>query len=125
MPRRRILVVEDNTDLRRMFRAGLALAGFDVEEAGDGLEALRLVENRVPDLVVLDLILRSLDGVSVRQELAARTITSRIPVVIVTGSSIDTGSLDVACVLRKPVMPDELVKTVERCLSRAVPTSGV
>lgn len=123
MPRQRILVVEDNVDLRRMFRAGLALAGFDVDEAGDGIEALHLVENRQPDLVVLDLILRSLDGVSVQQELAASSATSQIPVVIVTGSSIDTDPLDVACVLHKPVMPDDLVKTVQRCLSR--PPTGV
>jgi DNA-binding response OmpR family regulator len=119
------LVVEDNTDLRRMFRAALALAGYDVEEAGDGLEALHLVENRTPDLVVLDLILHSLDGVSVQQELAARHTTSQIPVVIVTGSNIDTGPLGVACVLRKPVMPDELVNTVKRCISKSAAASDV
>jgi DNA-binding response OmpR family regulator len=124
MRHKRILIVEDNTDLRRMFRTALSLAGYDVEEAGDGLDALRLVENRIPDLVVLDLVLHSLDGVSVRQELAAATDTSHIPVIIVTGSSIDTDRLDAACVLRKPVMPDELVQTVRRCLSQAAPASS-
>jgi DNA-binding response OmpR family regulator len=124
MQHQRILVVEDNTDLRRMFRMALALAGYDVEEAGDGLDALRLVESRAPDLVVLDLVLHFLDGVSVRQELAACPVTSQIPVVIVTGSSIDTDPLDVACVLRKPVMPDELVNTVRRCLAQGAPASG-
>jgi DNA-binding response OmpR family regulator len=119
----RILIVEDNTDLRRMFRMALSLAGFDVEEAADGLDALHVIESRVPDLVVLDLVLQSLDGVSVRQELAAGTVTSHIPVVVVTGSDIDTGPLDVACVLRKPVMPDELVQTVRRCLSQAASAS--
>jgi CheY-like chemotaxis protein len=123
MQHQRILVVEDNTDLRRMFRMALALAGYDVEEAGDGLDALRLVESRAPDLVVLDLVLHSLDGVSVQQELAARPVTSQIPIVIVTGSSIDTDPLDVACVLRKPVMPDELINTVRRCLARGAPAS--
>ena len=102
MQHQRILVVEDNTDLRRMFRMALALAGYDVEEAGDGLDALRLVENHAPDLVVLDLVLHSLDGVSVQQELAARPVTSQIPIVIVTGSTIDTDPR-VACVLHKPV----------------------
>ena len=121
---KRILIVEDNADLRRLFRTVLSLAGFDVEEAGDGLEALQLIENQPPDLVVLDLILRALDGVSVQQELAARAITSRIPIVIVTGSDIDTAALDVACVLRKPVMPDELVTTVKRCLRAGAPAAG-
>ena len=120
----RILIVEDNADLRRLFRTALSLAGYDVEEASDGVEALRLIENRLPDLVVLDLILRSLDGVSVQQDLASRALTSRIPIVIVTGSDIGTGDMHVACVLRKPVMPDELVRTVRHCLRAGMPAAG-
>jgi DNA-binding response OmpR family regulator len=116
MPQKRILIVEDNSDLRRMFKTALSLAGFDVDEAGDGLEALRVVEERRPDLVVLDLVLRALDGLSVQQELAARAATANIPIVIVTGSTIDTDNVEVACVLRKPVMPDELIRTVRQCL---------
>ena len=121
MRTKRILIVEDDADLRRMFRMALIVAGFDVEEAGDGVEALRLVENRTPDLVVLDLVLRALDGLSVQQELAARAVTRHIPVVIVTGSTLEAGGLNVACVLRKPVMPDELVQTVSMCLAAGAP----
>jgi DNA-binding response OmpR family regulator len=114
--RKRLLVVEDNIDLRRLFRTALSMAGYDVDEAADGLEALRMIENRAPDLVVLDLMLHALDGVSVQQELAARAITANIPVVIVTGSDIDVVGANVACVLRKPVLPDKLVRTVRTCL---------
>jgi DNA-binding response OmpR family regulator len=121
MGTKRILIVEDDADLRRMFRMALIVAGYDVEEAGDGIEALQLVENRTPDLVVLDLILRALDGLSVQQELAARALTQHIPVVIVTGSTLEPGGLNVACVLRKPVMPDELVHTVGVCLASGSP----
>lgn len=124
MPRKRILIVEDDADVRRMFRTALSMAGYDVEEAGDGVDALRLIDNHIPDLIVLDLVLRALDGVSVRQELAARAITSRIPIVIVTGSTIDTDALHVACVLRKPVMPDDLVRAVARCLVHGAPAAG-
>lgn len=120
----RLLVVEDNSDLRRLFRTALSLAGYDVDEAADGLEALRMIENRAPDLVVLDLMLHSLDGQSVQQELAARAITSNIPIVIVTGSDIDVAGANVACVLRKPVLPDNLVRTVRQCLIRGA-ASGV
>jgi CheY-like chemotaxis protein len=121
---KRILIVDDDADLRRMFRTVLSMAGYDVAEAGDGVEALRLVENQAPDLIVLDLILRALDGVSVQQELAARSFTARIPIVVVTGSTIDTTDLNVACVLHKPVMPDELVKTVQQCLAVAANAAG-
>jgi two-component system phosphate regulon response regulator PhoB len=117
MHRKRILIVEDDADLRRMFRTVLSMSGYDVEEAGDGVEALQLIENRLPDLIVLDLVLRALDGVSVQQDLASRAHTRRIPIVVVTGSTIDTTSLDVACVLNKPIMPDELVRTVKQCLT--------
>jgi DNA-binding response OmpR family regulator len=124
MRAKRILIVEDDVPLRRMFRTALALAGFEVEEAGDGVEALHLVENRAPDLVVLDLMLRSLDGVSVQQELAARAATAHIPIVIVTGSTLDTTALPVKCVLHKPVMPDDLVRTVQECLVSGAPVAG-
>ena len=124
MRSKRILIVEDDADLRRLFRMSLIVAGYDVEEAGDGVEALQLVENRTPDLVVLDLVLRALDGLSVQQELAARALTQHIPVVIVTGSTLEPGGLNVACVLRKPVMPDELVQTVSMCLAFGTPGAG-
>lgn len=121
---KRILVVEDNADLRRLFRTALTMAGFDVDEAADGLDALRIIESRVPDLVVLDLMLRSLDGVSVQQELAARAITREIPIVVVTGSSLDVSGVNVSCVLRKPIMPDQLVETVRHCIVRGVSGAG-
>lgn len=124
MRQKRVLIVEDDADLRRMFRTSLALAGYDVDEAGDGVDALRIVEDRLPDLIVLDLVLRALDGISVQQELAARAITRQIPIVIVTGSTIATHGLPVACVLKKPVMPDELVRTVQQCMAHGAPASG-
>jgi CheY-like chemotaxis protein len=121
---KRILIVEDDIDLRRVFRTALVIAGYEVEEAGDGYAALRQVDNHPPDLVVLDLLLRVIDGLSVQQELASHAPTSRIPVVIVTGSTLDTSDLAVACVLRKPVRPDDLVRTVKHCLRAAVPAAG-
>lgn len=101
-----------------MFRMALSLAGYEVEEASDGLDALHLIDSQPPDLVVLDLMLRALDGVSVQQELAGRALTRNIPIVIVTGSDIDVEGVNVACLLRKPVMPDQLIKTVKTCLTR-------
>lgn len=122
---KRILVVEDNADLRRLFRTALSLAGFVVDEAADGLDALRIIENRAPDLVVLDLMLQSLDGRSVQQELAAGALTRDIPIVVVTGSTLDVAGVNISCVLRKPVMPDQLVETVRRCIVRGISGAGV
>lgn len=100
------------------------MAGYQVDEAADGLDALRIIENRVPDLVVLDLMLQTLDGQSVQQELAARALTRNIPIVVVTGSSMEIAGVNVSCVLRKPIMPDQLVETVRHCIVRGVSGAG-
>lgn len=117
--RKTILIVEDDDELRRMFKTSLLLEGFNVREAGDGLEALTQIDREPPDLVILDIMLPTLNGVAVRQEIAAHVLTRQIPVVIVTGSAMDVDHLDVECVLRKPVPPEQLVAAVRRCFARS------
>lgn len=116
-----IMVVEDDADLRMLWRTALRLQSFDVVEAVDGLDALRALDQGPPDLVVLDLALPGIGGESVRQEIAAQTLTRDIPVVIVTASTEDLSHLNVSCILRKPVTPDELVQAVRRCLPLDAP----
>ena len=118
MPQPRILVVEDDHDLRRLFRLALSMEGYLVEEVPDGIDALHSIDNNPPDLVVLDLHLLVLDGASVQQELAARAITRDIPIVVVTGSNTPVSGPNVACLLRKPVSPDRLINVVRQCLAR-------
>ncbi len=118
-----MLVVEDDFALRRMYRTALALAGFEVIEADDGLSALHVLEQRKADIVVLDLMLPKLDGLTVQQEIAAQAQTRDIPIVIVTGSSLPLDDVNVPCILRKPVPPDDLVVAVRRCLASGA--SGV
>lgn len=112
-----ILIVEDDGDLRHMFADALKFSGFSVQEAANGLEALRMIEDDPPDLVVLDVVLPVLDGLSVRDEILAHARTRDIPIVVVTGSVDEPGKkLRADCVLRKPVAPDTLVATVRKCL---------
>jgi CheY-like chemotaxis protein len=119
-----ILIVEDDEPLRLMWRTALRLEGFEVVEAGDGLDALKLVEATPPDLVLLDLGLPHVDGVSVRRDLAAQFFSRNIPIVVVTGSSEDLAYLDVDCVLRKPVSVDQVVRAVQHCIPLTVPSLG-
>lgn len=118
--KRTIVVVEDDEDLRRLYRATLSAAGYAVVALADGIDALRYLDlAHAPDAVVLDLELPRLGGHDVRRELAAHAPTSRIPVIVVTGS--DTAGLnedDFACILRKPIRPDELVRAIDDCLRR-------
>jgi DNA-binding response OmpR family regulator len=115
--RQTILIVEDDEDLRHLFRTALALAGYDVIEAGDGMEALRWIDQSPPDLVILDLLLPRISGLVVQQEIAAQAVTRQIPIVVITGSTMAADNLDVACFLRKPVSPEQLVETVHSCLA--------
>ena len=118
-----VLVVEDDPDLRRMFRMALGFAGYRVIEAADGLNALRLLDVEQPTAVVLDLGLPLVSGQTVRAEIAAHAHTRDIPVVIVTGQRGDHSKLDAACVLRKPLSPDRLVETVRSCIASGGPAS--
>lgn len=111
-----ILVVEDSPDLRHLFSTYLRLAGYTVEAVGDGLAALRRIEQAPPHLLVLDLGLPYLRGEDVASELAAQAHTREIPVVIVTGEPRAIAPASAACVLMKPVNPADLVITVKRCL---------
>ena len=83
-----------------------------------------MIENRPPDLVVLDLMLHRLDGMSVQQELAARAITQQHPDRDRDRIRSSSRRRQRGCVLRKPVMPDKLVRTVKHCLVRGA-ASGV
>ncbi len=112
-----VLVVEDDIDLRHVFANALRFAGFVVREASDGLQALHMIEGNPPNLIVLDLYLPMLDGLSVRDEVRANKETRGTRILIVTGSPEDFGPrLRGDFVLRKPVTPDHLVAAVRHCL---------
>ena len=74
------------------------------------------MELHTPDAVVLDPMLPGIDGFAV-YERAATAASGPIPVVIVTGSSLDVSGIKPACVLRKPVSPESVVRAVEKCVS--------
>ena len=115
---RKVLVVEDDDDLRRLYRSWLTLADFSVREARGGFEALRLMDHDPPDIVVLDLMMPGVDGYAVRLELEAHAHTRSIPIVVVTAAPpADPGVLNVRCVLVKPVLAIDLVAAVKRCLA--------
>lgn len=80
-----ILVVDDTRSMRKMVAAVLAAAGYSVEEAGDGLEALALARERVFDLVVTDQNMPRMDGVSLIREL--RSLASYDPVALLVLST--------------------------------------
>lgn len=112
----RILIVEDERSVRQLYRAALTLAGFTVDTAEDGLSALRKIDDERPDLIVLDLHLPRLDGLTVLSELRANSHTWSIPVVVVTGTDNEHALRHASAVLRKPCEPEALLAVIERHL---------
>ncbi len=86
-----ILVVEDEIDLQQVLHFNLTNAGHNVMTAGTGAEALRLVNERRPDLVLLDIMLPDITGLDVCRQIKAQETSRRIPVMMLTarGEEID------------------------------------
>jgi type II secretory ATPase GspE/PulE/Tfp pilus assembly ATPase PilB-like protein/CheY-like chemotaxis protein len=80
----KVLLVDDEDQLRRVMRDLLERDGYDVIEAADGVEALDQVDRHGPDIIVLDLNLPGLDGYGVLSHLRSRRVTQHIPVVVLT-----------------------------------------
>lgn len=119
MKRKRILVVDDDRSIRQLYRAALGFAGFDVVLAEDGFGALQKVDECRPDLIVLDLHLPRIDGLTVLSELRANTYTLDIPVIVVTGVSYQYAVAQATAVLRKPCAPETLLAAVQQHLHHA------
>lgn len=109
---KRILVVEDETDLRDFLQELLVDEGYTVQTAEDGLEALNAVKKSEPDLVILDLGLPKMSGESVVMDL--RKKYPRLPIIILTGRDttpdiIKGLSLGADDYITKPFVADELL----------------
>ena len=86
-PSTRILIVDDEADLRTVLRFGLEAEGFHVIEAGDGKEGLRAARETQPDLMVLDLMLPKMDGYKVCRALKFDERFRALPIVILSARS--------------------------------------
>jgi DNA-binding response OmpR family regulator len=80
----RILIADDEADIRLVLRTRLEFEGFTVLEAGNGTEAVSMAQDQSPDLIVLDVMMPELDGVEVCNRLRASFTTRHIPVIMVT-----------------------------------------
>jgi ribonuclease P protein subunit RPR2 len=118
----RVIVVDDDAGLRELLRTTLEAIELEVEEADTAGHARAVIGKRLPDLILLDVGLPDLDGLSFCHELKADPRTARVPVVILTGADIGTSAAARAAradgFLRKPFSPLELLAVTERLLGR-------
>ena len=115
----RILVIDDEAEIRKSLRMILEYEGYDVLEASSGAEGLALAERETPDLVFLDVKMPGMDGLEALQRL--QTFRETLPVVVISGhaskeevaSSIKRGAIDF---IEKPLGSDRVLVTVKNAL---------
>jgi CheY-like chemotaxis protein len=117
--RRRILLVEDDDETRVALRALLEDEGFEVEVAEDGSEGVRLARSKVPDAIVMDLVLPVLNGLDAAVELRREERTAEIPLIAMTASWLGSAVERLRAVgfngaLRKPFSPRDLLDELAR-----------
>ncbi|MEN9228300.1 MAG: response regulator transcription factor [Gloeomargarita sp. GMQP_bins_120] len=120
----RILVIDDDAAITELVKVNLELAGYDVSEANDGVKGQALAIQLMPDLIMLDLMLPRVDGLTLCQRLRRDERTSHIPILMLTALSqtqdkvegFNAGADDY---LTKPFEVQEMLARVRALLRRA------
>src|SRR3954453_5101509 len=125
----RILVIEDEPDIRQVLDYNLRLAGHEVSAASRGLDGLRLVREESPELVILDLMLPDIPGTEVCRTIKDNPQTRSLPVVMLTARSEEIDrvvgfELGADDYITKPFSVRELVLRVRAVLRRKLPASN-
>ena len=118
---KRILVIEDHEENRRLLRDLLTSNGYELIEAVTGEEGLMLAETHVPDLILMDIQLPGLDGCEATRRIKAIPALRHIPVIVVTSyglSGDDLKAMEAGCdaYLSKPFDPVELLAKIREYL---------
>ena len=129
---KKILVVDDEPDVRNFIAAVLEDAGFNVETAIDGLDALEKVEAFSPDLMTLDMVMPRMPGIKVIRTLRKNKKWAKLPIIIITAHARDemgsdqitefmalTSKVSPKIVLEKPISPANLVNAICQFLGLA------
>ena len=124
--KKRILVVDDELQITRVLRTGLASRGYDVRIAGDGAEALDVMASWPPDLVVTDLSMPGVDGLELCRRIRA---SSSVPIVVLSvkgeeGTKVEALDAGADDYVTKPFGIDELLARVRAVLRRSTTDGG-
>src|SRR3954454_20915561 len=111
--RPKVLIVEDNSDVRRLYAIGLNQRGFEVKLAANGAEAVERIRAERPDVILLDWLMPLMDGPEVLSPIPA----DEIPIIVISGQPpppAEARHPPIVSGLTKPVTIDQLVEQIER-----------
>jgi len=123
----KILIVDDDIDLVEVLRIVLESHGYDVIDAQDGNRGFRLIEKEKPDLIILDVMMRTEDeGFYIAEKIRSQPDIANIPIIMLTAVCQQTGYqykknddvLPVDEFIEKPVMPNTLIGLIEKYLGK-------
>ena len=117
-----ILLVEDDVFLAELYATKLNLEGFEISLATDGEKGLKMIKEKKPDLILLDIILPKMDGFEILKIIKANKILKRIPVILLTNLSqkdevkrgLELGADDY--LIKAHFMPSEVVKKIKQTI---------
>lgn len=116
-----VLIVDDEPMARTLLRLMLVRAGFDVIEAEDGFDALERIDERIPDIMILDVMMPGMDGFTVCETVRKQDGVSELPIIMLSAKT-DTESVNRGLrvgankYLTKPISPDDLTRQVRDLL---------
>ncbi|MEH6543031.1 MAG: response regulator transcription factor [Porticoccaceae bacterium] len=118
-----IVVVEDESDILEVLSYNLRREGFEVSSSLDGAQGLELIQQQLPDLVLLDLMLPGIDGLEICRRLRSNPASQHIPIVMVTAKGEESDvvlglGIGADDYLVKPFSPKELIARVKAVLRR-------
>jgi CheY-like chemotaxis protein len=121
----RLLVVDDDNVYRQFLSMALELSGYSVQTAGNGAQAISILQDVSPDLVLLDLSMPVVSGWDVLRFMRDQTALECTPVVVLTANADETTRLQTSAervngLLVKPVSLDEILTTIETLLADTV-----
>ena len=119
-----VLIVDDTADVRDLYREYLTARGFRVATAPDGDSGIAAARRYRPDVIVMDLAMPWVDGITAIRRLKADARTRNVPVILLTGyayRAIDQGALEAgaAVFLTKPCLPEDLEAQIRRLQKRS------
>ncbi len=115
----KVLIVEDNSDVRRLYAIGLNQRGFEVKLAANGAEAVERIANEKPDVILLDWVMPLMDGGELLDKLSSDG-QAKVPIIVISGHQPPAG-VEIGDRIRrwltKPVSIDELVSEIQSPLA--------